>query len=115
MIQAIESENLAKKQEPEEEYKLKDLAGFVLVVLGALTAYGVVNNPDWTVWNFVPKIIATVVDLWTVAVGALILIPEGKSKNKTIDALLELWAAILGWLTDRIRPRERQLNPEAER
>ena len=91
----------------ENDYKLKDLAGFVLVVLGAATAYGVVNNPDWTVWNFIPKIIAVVVDLWTVAVGALILIPEGKSKNKSIDALLELWAAILAWLTDRIRPRER--------
>jgi hypothetical protein len=100
----------------EEDYKLKDLAGFVLVVLGALTAYGVVNNPDWTVWNFVPKIIAVVVDLWTVAVGALILIPEGKSKQRSIDALLELWAAILGWLTDRIgrRPSERELVPETE-
>ena len=99
---------MAKREESEEEYKLKDLAGFVLVVLGAATAYGVVNNSDWTVWNFIPKIIATVVDLWTVAVGALILIPEGKSKNKSIDALLELWAAILGWLTDRIRPHEHQ-------
>ncbi len=68
------------------------------------------NNPDWTVFTFVPKIIAVVVDLWTVAVGALILIPEGKSKNKSIDALLELWAAILGWLTDRIS-RRRQENP----
>ncbi len=96
---------MAKGKDQEEEYKLKDLAGFVLVVLGALTAYGVVNNPDWTVWNFVPKIIAVVVDLWTVTVGALILIPEGKSKKKSIDALLELWAAILGWLTDRIRHR----------
>lgn len=100
-------------QPAEEEYKLKDLAGFALVVLGALTAYGVVNNPDWTVWNFVPKIIAVVVDLWTVTVGALILIPESKSKNKSIDALLELWAAILGWLTDRIRHRPHE--KEAER
>src|SRR5437016_6665775 len=47
--------------EEESEYKLRDLAGFILVVLGALTAYGVVNNPDWTVWTFVPKIIAVVV------------------------------------------------------
>ena len=97
--------------EEESEYKLRDLAGFILVVLGALTAYGVVNNPDWTVWTLVPKIIAVVVDLWTVTVGALILIPEGKSKQKSIDALLELWAAILGWLTDRISRRRRETGP----
>ncbi len=29
------------------------------------------------------------------------------SKSKTIDAMLELYAAIVGWLTDRI-PRKNQ-------
>ena len=92
----------------ENDYRLHELAGFILVAVGGLTAFGVANNPDWTVWNFVPKIIALVVDLWAVTVGALLILPEGKSKQKTIDALLELYAAILGWLTDRISRGRRE-------
>ncbi len=94
----------------EKQEGLKDLAGFILAVLGGLTAFGIANSTDWTVWNFVPKIIGLVVDLWIVTGGLLILVPEGPSKQKSIDAILDLYAAILGWLTDRISRRRRE-NP----
>jgi uncharacterized membrane protein len=95
----------------ENDYKLHELAGFILVAVGGLTAFGVANG-EWTIWNFVPKIIALVVDLWAVTFGGLLLVPEGKGKQKTIDAILELYAAILGWLTDRIPRKTRVIEPE---
>ncbi len=95
----------------EKQEGLKDLAGFILAVLGGLTAFSIANSTDWTVWNFVPKIIGLVVDLWVVTGGLLILVPEGPSKQKSIDAILDLYAAILGWLTDRISRRRRENPP----
>jgi hypothetical protein len=96
----------------ETDVKLRDLAGFILVAIGGLTAFGIANSQDWTIWNFVPKIIGLVADLWAVTFGGLILVPEGKGKQKTIDAMMELFAAILGWLTDRIPRKNRAVESE---
>jgi len=93
-----------------KDYKLHEVAGFVLVALGGLSAIAIAQS-GWTVWTFIPKIIAIVVDLWVVTIGALLILPEGPSKNKSIDAILDLNTAILSWLTDRINGRRGENPP----
>src|SRR5712691_9114989 len=96
--------------DPEDYTKF---GGFLMVVLGALFGYSLVNSP-WDFFNTIPKIIGVIFCLFVVFGGVLLLLPPEDRPGAT-DALVKGFTMTLNAIVTMGKEMAKQISILRER